>query len=436
MNKILKVFTVTVIIAGVAMTGLGILAAKSTDVFYKIPNFRLYGQQLSNWCWAAGTQMVNREVTGIKVEQQDIVKDYFRFLSGGSVTNLNIDTTTFCLDGVDPASYNIGLSQSGSSSDFLTTYFKNKKYTIKKESFNSTKTYTATTREKLWKNIKKNIFADQPVILNGTSCTNCGPGFWRSHMLVCTGFLEYEDQKLLYIQDPWRVCEGCQYYLSYNNLWKNSGSSGTTWQVRLSDVYYNINIQKSALDSLLGEIRSLGNAITSYLLNKASNAKASQQDEILTATAEIEQLKNTYQIRRSPDSPITVIRIINPENGKTEGYWVRIDYPDGTSATLTLGVSDQSGSFLLETYNGEETMLTNCIINQTVPTRIENMVLLRSQDNVTAHVGLAGNPVPLLNVTLKDLDRLLDNPDDPEILAKYSRKRNPNNGNTLFLPKR
>lgn len=430
MNKILKAFTVTVIIAGVALTGLGILAGKSTDIFYKIPNFQLYGQQLSNWCWAAGTQMVNREVTGVKMEQQDIVKEYLRFR--GATEEITIDTSTFCMDGANPAGYNIGLSQSGNP-DFLIQYFNNKEYTIKKDTYNSTKVYSDTIREKLWKNIKKNIFADQPVILNGTSCTNCGSGFWRSHTLVCTGFLEYEDQKLLYIQDPWKVCEGCQYYLSYNNLWENGGPSDTTWRVRLSDVYYNINIRKSALDSLLNELKGIGNSITSYLINKASNAKAAQRDEILKATEEIEHLKDSYQIRRSPDSPITVIKIVNPESGKLEAYFVRIDYPDGTSVTLTLGVSDQSGSFFLETYNGEETMNTNCLINQAVPTRIDSIVFLRSQDNVTAHVNVlnGSGSIPLFNVSLKDLDRLLDNPDDPVILAKYGRQKGPNTRNQI-----
>lgn len=370
MNKITKILAIAVTGTGLALAGLGILSGKSTELFYKIPHFRLYGQELGNWCWAAGIQMVNNEVTGVRVEQQDIVTEYIRSLlpPGQSTGEITMDTSVLCSE-ANP-DYNLSLSPSGP--DFIKRYFENKNYTITKKTFNSNQVYSEEEKLKLWENIKRNILADQPVILNGTTCTNC-PGFWTTHTLVSTGFLEYEDQQLLFVQDPWKpFCEGCRYYLSYHHLWKSSEPESARWKVRLSDVYYDINIKKSGLNDLLSEIKGLERSVTSYLLHKASNASKSKKEEIITASEEITERYNSYQLSRSPDSRVTVNQTRNKETGKPESYFVSIEYPDGAVSGLSIAVSDQGSPFFVET--GEQTDATskNCRIKRSAPVDNKN----------------------------------------------------------------
>lgn len=406
--RLAKIAVVLVITACVVISTLAYMAKNSRDLYYKIPNFQLYGQQFSEWCWVASLQMVNKEVTGQFESQKDIFNKH---------SKIDVDISKACKESTGNLAFNNTL---GSDSEFIIDYFKKIKIKIDRQDIIRAPT-DDTYKEDLWEEIKTNLLSSKPIILNGTSCSNC-PGFWSNHTLVSTGFFEFEDQRFLLIQDPWKpLCEGCQYYLSFNNLWTDND----LFQVRLNEVYLNLKLKNNGvLESILSEIIRLKNTITAFLFNRISGTKNRDINKlVIDASAEIKALDNTYRVRQNINSPITVVKILN-KNNKIESYLVRIDHSDGTSTSLTLGVSNRGESFFVETVNAEETMNTGCLIRYAIPNRIKEMILIRDGDNVTANINiendLRGGQWGFEGVRLNDLNRFLVNPSDTSVIEDYS----------------
>ncbi len=419
MRRIIHIVVGVLLVGGAIFYALGIMAAKSTDIYYKIPNFQLKGQQLTNWCWVAGLQMVTREITGAEVTQKEIFSKYNDFLfRKNSQRSLresairNLERQIFCTEeGYSNVNRTLTLTEGSSkTTNFIIKYFDDLGFKVTK-GVSSGK--NKIEKDAFWDTIKTNLLSDSPVIFNATTCVDCPKGFWNGHTIVCTGFLEYENDRMLYIQDPWYpLCDGCNYYLSYDKLWTSFNSKGIN--VRTDEIYYNLEPKpKNRLRSLLNAIKHNITQITAYLFNRASEE---YKEDLVAQNESIEVIRNlaSGQIRNKENSRITVVEILNQSTRDIESYFVQIENHDGTLNNFTLAVSKDGNNFF------KETTANDCLIKFPIPKEIQSMVLLRNGDEFKAELEIDYNsssipPGHYSNFTLETLEKFFLNPNDTSL---------------------
>lgn len=153
-------------------------------------------QEKSSWCWAACIQMLSEYHPIKPLRQCEIYKlksDIDGACSGiCNVENIPHDSTNQTCDPADIPSLLDNLNLSCSCIDGLLD----------------------------WCQIKKQLDTGLPLILllQSDAQKSSDPNLWNNHYIVVKGYLETSSLHLLHINDPWSVCQGCTYYISYDFL--------------------------------------------------------------------------------------------------------------------------------------------------------------------------------------------------------------------------
>ncbi len=153
----------------------------------------LRAQETGMWCWAASAQMC-MQFLGKNVDQCVQANNEF-----GRTDCCNSTVPSACINGGWPefAKYNF--------------------------SFNRT-----SDKALSWDDLKKQIYCFKKPVAFSWHWTGGG-----GHMMVVTGYAVINNEKYLFINDPWAPNEGAQYSITYTNY--VSGSDHTHW-----DDFYNI----------------------------------------------------------------------------------------------------------------------------------------------------------------------------------------------------
>ncbi len=224
---------------GITLTILIVIFSISIYLWYdrykKFENFRLYGQEMSNWCWAASTQMVYNYGIGYadSLSQKEIVK---------LVMDKDTPDSLLCKPITNDTTYNKMIEYDSPSEDTLfKTAFTDKDIVFKKLKM------TEADKDTIWILLKQSINTLEPAILFGLNYQKYGtqydiPLWWTSHVVVIVGTVELTDKdRWLVVRDPWSGtrCKGCSYYLNFNSIFKDTTQPGQV-SVKKATLIYNI----------------------------------------------------------------------------------------------------------------------------------------------------------------------------------------------------
>lgn len=183
-----------------------------------ISGFKPLPQLRSKWCWAACAQMIQNYNESYKIStsksQCEIVNNFIQdLIRARKINRINYnccDKNSFCIDKLDPKLGNID----NDFNDFH-SIFRSLGYTYKER-------YSHNIIH--WDDLKYLISKNSPAILGSLNYDGIYKDGVFSHDVVVSG-LYYGKSKLIRISDPWEMCKGCEYYISYDLLACNDNSS-------------------------------------------------------------------------------------------------------------------------------------------------------------------------------------------------------------------
>jgi hypothetical protein len=381
-SSAVKYLVLTMLISGVLITIY--FFSESKDVFYKISNFPTRGQQMTNWCWAASMQMVAEFIKKDSANhtQSIIVQEYLDSIE----SNSHLNTSLFCNDSVrNENNGNIPLQDPS----FISSYFKNKSITsIRREFIDYNK-----QKDAFWEVIKENLYDNSPIIFNNVKWQN-NSSFWDGHTIVCSGFVEIDTLRLLYVQDPWRpLCKGCSYYLSYDAL-ASTIVSDSSDSIQGDEVFYAFGYGEK---TLLRKLRKMWRKL------KSSFNNASEEVTIEGKNLDLDDLRQ--------NTSVSVITINNLNVGVV-GYLIQEVRNGQIVESYTIRPSKNSSGFYLDSYN------MKCLIYEAInPNEISNIWLEISPDNNPINVTFNFNKTNY-SANIEDFNRIVK---DPSVNIKLAR---------------